>query len=111
MKNEILRWPPWHGGHLGFPIKMILATFDLQVTLMLPTKFQVDWTFGPGEEAKNRFSRWPHGTSHPDASYQVSSQLAQGCWRSRLLKHIVDATQLTTYYGKWTLDFEHFVFK
>ena len=33
-----------HGGHLGFLIRMILAIFDLQVTLMLPTKFQV--TFG-----------------------------------------------------------------
>ena len=28
-----------HGGHLGFQIGMILATFDLQVTLMLPSKF------------------------------------------------------------------------
>ena len=28
-----------HGGHLGFPIGTILATFDLQVTLMLPSKF------------------------------------------------------------------------
>ena len=26
-----------HGGHLGFPIGMILAIFDLQVTPMLPT--------------------------------------------------------------------------
>ena len=25
---------------------------------MLPTKFQVKWPFGSGEEAKNRFSRW-----------------------------------------------------
>ena len=30
-----------HGGHLGFLIGTILATFDLQVTPMLPTKFQV----------------------------------------------------------------------
>ena len=30
-----------HGGHLGFLIRMILAIFDLQVTLMLPTKFRV----------------------------------------------------------------------
>ena len=38
--------------------------FDLQVTLMLPIKFQVNWTFGSGEEAKNRFSRWlPRGPS------------------------------------------------
>ena len=59
---------------------------------MLLTKFQVNWPFGSGEEAKNRFSRWPPrqpswisirndlsyflSTSHPDASYQVSNQLA-----------------------------------
>ena len=73
-----------HGGHLGFPISMILATFDLQITLMLPRKFEVNWPFGSGEEAKNRFSRWRPwrpswifyrhnfsyfwSTSHPDAS-------------------------------------------
>ena len=34
-----------HGGHLGFLISMILAIFDLQVTLMLPTKFGVNWPF------------------------------------------------------------------
>ena len=55
-------------------------------------QFQVNWPFGSGEEAKNRFSKWlPRqpswisdrndftyfwSTSHPDASYQVSSQLA-----------------------------------
>ena len=30
-----------HGGHLGFRTGTILAIFDLQVTLMLPTKFRV----------------------------------------------------------------------
>ena len=40
-----------HGSHLGFPIGTILATFDLQVTLMLPSKFGVNWPFGSGEEA------------------------------------------------------------
>ena len=87
-----------HGGHLGFPIGTILAIFDLQVTAMLPSKFGVNWPFGSGEEAKSRFSRWRPSwisdrhdfsyfwcTSHHDASYQVSSQLAQGCRRSRLL--------------------------
>ena len=62
----------------------------------------VNWPFDWGEEAKNRFSRWwPSwicnwnnfsyfwSTSHPDASYQVSSQLAQGCRRSRLLKQLL----------------------
>ena len=59
---------------------------------MLHIKFQVDWPFGSAGEAKNRFSRWlpwrPSlisdwndfsyfwSTSHPNASYQVSSQLA-----------------------------------
>ena len=71
-------------GHLGFPIGTILAIFDLQVTLMLPSKFGVNWPFGSGEEAKNRFSRWLQwrpswisdrhdfsyfwSISHPDAS-------------------------------------------
>ena len=80
-----------HGGHLGFPIGTILAIFDLQVTLMLSTKFQVNWLLGLGEEVKNRFSRrppwWPSwiyyqhnfsyflSTSKPNASNQVSSQL------------------------------------
>ena len=31
------------GGHLGFLIGTIWAIFDLQVILMLPTKFQVNW--------------------------------------------------------------------
>ena len=44
-----------HGGHLGFPIGTILAVFYLQVTSMLPTKFQVKRPFGSREEAKNRF--------------------------------------------------------
>ena len=43
------------GGHLGFLINKILASFDLQVTPMLPSKFGVNWPFGSGEEAKNRF--------------------------------------------------------
>ena len=75
-----------------FQIGKILAIFDLEVTPMLSTKFQVNWSFGSGEEAKSRFSRWPPwwpswisdrndfsyfwSKSHPDASYQVLSQLA-----------------------------------
>ena len=47
-----------HGSHLGFPIGMILDIFDLQVTQMLPTELQVNWTFSSGEEAKKRFSGW-----------------------------------------------------
>ena len=36
------------GGHLGFPIGTILAVFNLQVTLILPTKFRVNWHRGVG---------------------------------------------------------------
>ena len=58
---------------------------------MLPTKFQVNWPFGSGEEVKNRLSRWPQrlhagfqivmilaifDLRQPNASFQVSSQLA-----------------------------------
>ena len=130
--NRFSRWQPWrpswisiqhdfqdgcHGGHLGFPIGMILAIFDLQVTPMLPSKFGVNWPFSSGEEAKNRFSRWRPSwisdrndfsyfwsTSHPDASYQVSSQLAQGCRRSRLLKQL-----LTPHDGRHTMDDGHWL--
>ena len=34
------------GGHLGFSIRKILATFDLQVTSILPIKFRVNWPLG-----------------------------------------------------------------
>ena len=80
-----------HGGHLGFLIGTILAMFDLQVTPMLPTKFQVSWLFGSGEAAKNKFSRWRPlrpswisdrnkfsyiwSTSHPDAPTKFQDNL------------------------------------
>ena len=41
-----------HGGHLGLQIRTILAIFDVEVTPMLPTKFQVNWPFGSGEAVK-----------------------------------------------------------
>ena len=44
---------------IGFPIGTILAIFVLQVTPLLLSKFRVNWPLGPGEEAKNKFSRWP----------------------------------------------------
>ena len=75
-----------HGGLLRFPIGIILNIFDLQVILMLSTKFWVNWPFGSEEEAKNRFPGWRPpwnsdqndfsdfwSTSHSDAFYQVSS--------------------------------------
>ena len=50
-----------HGCNIGFPISMILAIFDLQVTLMLPTKLGINWTFGSGEEAKIDFQDGGNG--------------------------------------------------
>ena len=47
----------------NFQIETTLTIFDLQVIPMLPTKFQVNWPFGSGEEAKKRFSRWQHRRS------------------------------------------------
>ena len=49
-----------NGGHLGYPIRMILAIFDPQVTAMLPTKFKVNWPSGSGEEAKIDFQYGGH---------------------------------------------------
>ena len=41
-----------HGGLLGFRIGTILVVFNLQVTPMLPSKFQVNGRFGSEEDAK-----------------------------------------------------------
>ena len=110
-----------HGGYLGFPIRIILPTFDLQITVMLiPTKFQVSWPLHSGKEVKNKFSRWWTSwisiwnnyccfwsTSDHDAFYQVSSQLAKGCRKRRLLKQIIDAASRTMDKAQWTTDTDH----
>ena len=41
------------GSHFGILIRTIIASFDLQVNLMLSTKFQVHWPFSSEEETKN----------------------------------------------------------
>ena len=43
-----------NGGHLGFPIGTILACFDLQVTPMLSTKFQINWPFSVQEKKRKK---------------------------------------------------------
>ena len=45
------------GCHLGFPIRTILTTFDLQVTSILPMVW-VNCPFGSGEKVQNRLSTW-----------------------------------------------------
>ena len=85
---------------------------------MLPTKFGVNWPFGSGEEAKNRFSRWlpwrpswfydRHdfsyfwSTSHPDASYQVWSQLAFR-FRRRSEKYLGIFNRKKVWHFMWTV--------
>ena len=44
-KLNIILQDGGHGGHLGFPIRTFLAIFDLQVILILPMKFRVNWPF------------------------------------------------------------------
>ena len=53
-----------HGGHIGFPSETILAISDLQVTLMLSTKFHVHRPFGLGEEAKKKKKKKKHTHTH-----------------------------------------------
>ena len=71
---------------------MILATIDLQVTSILPMNFESIAPSVQEKKFKTDFQDGRHGrilgfpiamiwaiflsTSHPDASYQVSSQLA-----------------------------------
>ena len=45
-----------HGGIFAFPIRMTLATFDLQVTSILSMKFLVNWPFGSEVKIQNRLS-------------------------------------------------------
>ena len=46
------------GDHLGFPIEIILTSFDQKVTLTPRTKFRVNWHFGSGEEIQDRHCSW-----------------------------------------------------
>ena len=39
-----------------------MTFFDLQGTLIIPTKFGVNWPFGSGEEAKKDFQNGGHGS-------------------------------------------------
>ena len=47
------------GSHLGFPIRMILATVDLQVTSILSMNFESIALSVQEKKVQNRFSRWP----------------------------------------------------
>ena len=75
--------------NLGFPITTIWAIFDLQVTQMLLTNFESIGLLVQKKKGKIDFQDGRHlgfpigtilaifiSTSHPDASYQFSNQLA-----------------------------------
>ena len=61
------------GSHLGFPIRMILATVD-QVTSILPMNFESIALSVQEKKFKTDLQDDRH--SRPDASYHVSSQFA-----------------------------------
>ena len=42
-----------HGSHLGYQNGTILAILNLHVAAMPPTKFQLNPTYGSGEDVKN----------------------------------------------------------
>ena len=62
-------WPSWISDQKNL---IILAIFDIQVTSMLPTKFQVNWSFSSGEEVKSRFPRCHGG----HLGFQIGTILA-----------------------------------
>ena len=55
VSSELVFWFRKRSDQLAFPFGTILGSFDLQVTPMLPIKFQVNWLFSSREEAKNNF--------------------------------------------------------
>ena len=92
--NRFSRWPPFLIGIIG-------AIFDLQVTLMIPTKFQINWSIGKKINFQDGFHGghlgFPIGTilaifdlRHPNASFQVSSQLAFVFRKRSEKKHFQD---------------------
>ena len=90
-KNRLSRWQPWRPFWISD--QNYLSCFDLLVNPILPIKFQDNRPFVSGEEVKKiDFSDGNHGghlrfpigtilaiflfTRHPDASFEVSCQLA-----------------------------------
>ena len=49
------------GSHLGFPIRMILATVDLQITSILPMNFESIALSVPEKKFKTDFQDGCHG--------------------------------------------------
>ena len=99
-KNSFSRWPPQGPSWISDRNKF--SFFFINVTPMLPTKF-CQLAFWFRRRLENKFSRWPtwrqswisdwndfscfQYTSHPDASWQVSSKLVFWFGR-RSEKHI-----------------------
>ena len=122
-KNRFSWWPPRQHSWIS-DRNELLFFFFLQVTPMLHIKFQVNLPFGSGVEAKKMtFQDCRHGGRQGfqietslafldlqvnNASYQVLSQLAQGC--SRLLKQMLALhdVRLTTDDGHWPITISHF---
>ena len=64
------------GCHLGFPIRTILAIFDLQVIPMLLINFRVYLPFGSGKEAKKKKKEFEDGSHGSDFGFPTGMILA-----------------------------------
>ena len=60
-------------GHLGYPISMILAVFDLQVTPMPPTNFE---STGLSVQEKKRKIAFQDGSHSGHLGFQIGTILA-----------------------------------
>ena len=69
---------------LDFSIRIILAIFDLQVVLLLPTKFRVDWHFSSGEEVQQEAHgpQVAHLSDIATADMQMLCNIFQSCHRN-----------------------------
>ena len=70
---------------------------------MLPNKFWVNWSFGSGEEVKNRFSRWPH-SDH--LGFPIGTILLFFYLQVTLMLPTKKSTGLSVQEKKWKIDFQ-----
>ena len=93
------------GSHIGFLIRTNLAIFDLQMTLMLSTKFRDNWPVGSGEKRNIHFQDSSHGGFH---GFLIRMILAiffiyKSPW---CFLPSIKSTGLSVQDKKWTIDFQ-----
>ena len=89
-----------------FRSKQFFNIYNLQVTPKLPTKFQVKWPFGSGDEAKHNLLRWPPWrqslfTDRNEFSYFKSTiNVKKTVFGNK--EHTTDTSHLKTSYHVWS---------